>query len=110
MRRRRKAAWGNEKAGREARPEFFWIGAIVLLTVATLGVYRPACHARSAARARYARIAGEVEAHRAKVEDLRETRAALERGDPIYWEAEGRGDGMVRPGERPARDLNSGDE
>ena len=110
MRRRRKASEGDGMAGREARPEFFWIGAIVLLTVATLGVCRPACHARSEARVRYARIAGEVEALRDKVEDLRETRAALERGDRVYWEAEGRGEGMVRPGERPVRDLNSGDE
>jgi len=103
MRRRRKASGGGEKAGRESRPQFFWMGAIALLSAVTLGVYRPACHARSGARARYARVAGETEALRAGVERQREEREGLERGDPVLWEAAARECGMVRPGETPAR-------
>ena len=96
---RRRAA----EAGRESRPQFFWLGAVVLLSVVTLGVYRPVCHARSEARARYARVAGEVEALRAGVERQREEREGLERGDPVLWEAAARECGMIRPGETPAR-------
>lgn len=90
------------EAPRKPRPELFWLAALVLLSAAALGVYRPACHATAEARGRYARAAGEVEALNAEVQGMREERAGLERGDRVLWEAKARACGMVRPGERSA--------